>query len=227
MPDLVKACYNSVCIHANGHPVNVITQDNFSDFIDIPDYILLKLESGIMTLTHFSNIIRMTLLYKYGGMWIDATMLATGTLPKQYFDAELFSLKREQEGDNVSLCRWTAFFFCGKKDNIFFLFMREFFFEYWKEETMMPDYHLVDYAIATAYYSIPAIKIMFDNIPPTNPQLYYLTSHLNDPFDSTKYNNICIDTCVHKLSWKKKVQVYNSKNDLTFYGYIINQDKVK
>jgi hypothetical protein len=99
--------------------------------------------------------------------------------------------------------------------------MKNFFLEYWNNETSMPDYHLVDYMIATAYDQIPSVKAMIDNIPHTNPHLYYITEHLNDAFDDEIFNNICTDTCFHKLSHKKAATEYTGNGKPTFYGYLV------
>jgi hypothetical protein len=220
MPPLITACYNSVCRYADDHPVNLVTKDNYRDFVAIPDIIIKKLAAGIITLTHFSDILRMELLYRYGGMWIDATVFITRPFQERYFGMELFSLRRKQEGGNVSFCRWTAFLFSGIKHAILFRFVRDFFREYWKKETSMPDYNLIDYVIAAAYNAIPVVKTAIDNIPFTNPHLYYLTEHLNCQYNKAILDEICTDTCFHKLSRKKHAHRHTENGELTFYGFI-------
>ena len=59
-------------------------------YVDIPDYILQKYRAGKMTRTHFSDILRLHLLSRYGGVWIDSTILMTEHLPKYILDSPLF-----------------------------------------------------------------------------------------------------------------------------------------
>ena len=40
MPDIVKACYSSICRHADNHPVILITEKNFQEYATMPDFIL-------------------------------------------------------------------------------------------------------------------------------------------------------------------------------------------
>lgn len=39
------------------------------------------MEKGIITNTHFSDLLRIELLINHGGLWLDATTYLTGTLP--------------------------------------------------------------------------------------------------------------------------------------------------
>lgn len=75
MPDIVKACYNSIQKHACNHPVILITEENFRNYIDMPEYIINKQKEGYIDITHFSDILRMMLLTKHGGIWMDSTLL--------------------------------------------------------------------------------------------------------------------------------------------------------
>ena len=51
----------------------LITQDNLFNYVQFPDYILKKWEAGVITNTHFSDLLRLELLIKYGGTWSDET----------------------------------------------------------------------------------------------------------------------------------------------------------
>ena len=75
MPDIVKACYNAMHRFSDGHPVILITEKNYKDYVNIPDYIIRKQQSGEIDLTHFSDILRMMLLAQHGGIWMDSTLL--------------------------------------------------------------------------------------------------------------------------------------------------------
>lgn len=46
MPDIVKACYNAMHRFSDGHPVILITEKNYKDYVNIPDYIIRKQQSG-------------------------------------------------------------------------------------------------------------------------------------------------------------------------------------
>lgn len=46
MPPLVKGCYESVKAHSGGHPLKLITMDNFTQYVSIPDFVIEKLRGG-------------------------------------------------------------------------------------------------------------------------------------------------------------------------------------
>ena len=47
---------------------------NLDKYIHLPNYILEKYKQGIITKPHFSDIIWIELLIKYGGTWVDASI---------------------------------------------------------------------------------------------------------------------------------------------------------
>ncbi len=115
-PQLVKNCIDSVRRNANGHDVVIITKDNFQEYVDIPNYILEKYEKGIISHAHFSDIMRMSLICKHGGIWIDATVFCNKTLPEKIFNQLFFTCKSPMiETDYISNLQWTSFIIGGQK----------------------------------------------------------------------------------------------------------------
>ena len=201
-PVLIKQCLKCLRANAGDHPVILISRHNFKNYVSIPSYILEKVNSGIISLTHFSDILRMSLLYEHGGLWLDSSILVTKLIPESVFKKQLFTRKGEQEGYFVSECRWSGFLIGGGKGCIVFDFIKKMFFEYWRKENDLIDYFLIDYCMAVAYESNPEIKRLIDDIPFNNPQLHKICRILNDPFDQKKFDSILIDTDFHKLTWE-------------------------
>ena len=54
VPELVKVCIESVRKHVGKHNVIIISQDNISEFIHIPDFIQRKVQQGKISFTHLS-----------------------------------------------------------------------------------------------------------------------------------------------------------------------------
>ena len=76
-PELVKACYNSVLKNYKDKEIIVLTEENYEQYVDIPEYILKKWKKGYISFAHFSDILRIELLSKYGGLWLDSTIFTT------------------------------------------------------------------------------------------------------------------------------------------------------
>ena len=72
-PEIVKACVESIKRNAGEYEVIVITDDNCKDYVQFPDWLEGKMENEIFSRTHYSDLLRMSILAKYGGIWIDST----------------------------------------------------------------------------------------------------------------------------------------------------------
>lgn len=223
MPPIVKVCYKSLLKNANGHPVHLITLDNYTDYVTFPDYVMEKAKRGTITLTHLSDLLRFSLIHQYGGLWVDSTILVVKPIPEQFY-SDIFSIKNEAPGYHVSNYYWTSFLFYGKKGNVFFDFVKNFFFEYWKEEDKLIHYLLVDYTIAIAYDTVPEIARLIDEIPYNNPQRSNLSKlfRTTAEYDPKVFEQTTSDTQFFKLTWKKDYKEQTANGDMSFYGFILN-----
>jgi glycosyltransferase involved in cell wall biosynthesis len=225
MPDIVNACFKSVCNNAGIHPVKLITKYNYLEFTTIPDYIIDKVDKNIISITHLADILRMCLLYEHGGLWIDSTVFVSAEFKPYLFEQDFFTVRNSSAiSFDISEYKWTSFCIGGKKRNLFFAFMRDMFYEYWKKEEKLIHYFLLDYCISIAYDEIPLFRNMIEKIPYSNPQIYNIVQNFYNEFDRTVYEQICLDTDFHKLTWKQKFSsIINGKQ--TFYGYILSNYK--
>ncbi|MGG3625215.1 capsular polysaccharide synthesis protein [Bacillus gobiensis] len=226
MPQLVSQCYESIIDNCNNHEVKLITKDNYADYVDIPDYIVEKLNNGYITITHFSDILRVALLYKYGGCWIDATIYISSKIPEEVFTYPVYSRKISEstiyEGKNVSQGRWSAYLLAGQKECALFKFLEELFFNYWKKHNALIDYFLIDYAIAIGVEKVPHIKNLILDIPVNNSQIHELQKKLNNEFAEDDYMQICSNTVFHKLNWRLNYLTYKA-NKKTYFGKIFSE----
>ena len=80
-PAIVKKCINSIRKHSAGYEVVVVTSDNLGSLVEIPSFITEKLKKKRMQFATYSDYIRLALLAKYGGIWIDATVFLSAPIP--------------------------------------------------------------------------------------------------------------------------------------------------
>jgi len=240
MPELVKVCYNTLKQHSGTHPVQLITKYNVHDFISIPDYIYEKLNTGIITVTHFSDILRTALLFEYGGIWIDSTILVLKDI--SFENLPFYTLKTTTKTNSIShirwrglshtsshfnnkaspeINRWSGYLLAGTRHALLFEYMRDFFFAYWKEQKDIIDYLFIDYVMAIAYDTIPNIKKVIDDVPCIDIDKFALEKNLNSVFSDEQFARYSMTT-FHKLTWKEKFDVYTKDRKLTFYGYLIS-----
>ena len=77
MPFVVRNCYSSWKKQNSAYEVTLLTENNISDFIDVDGRIL---NNPVITKQALSDIIRVLLLEKVGGVWVDATCFCTKPL---------------------------------------------------------------------------------------------------------------------------------------------------
>ena len=224
-PDLVKICINSVLKNLPSNAeIHLITFENVFNYISLPEYIIQKVNNGTITITHFSDILRAALLYRYGGLWLDATYYLTGPLPRAlFFDREFFTqrLCTAKEKTDVSRGRWAGNILASVKHNILFRFMLEAFYEYWKTQDKMIDYYLIDHVTALAYDNISPVRNMIDSCPVSMPHIFDLQENINCAYNERTYNLWTKDTCMFKLSYKTSLVTEDIVGRKTYYGKML------
>lgn len=225
MPPIVKKCYSLARLHApEGHQVILLTEMNYYQYANIPDYIIDKVKSKIITLTHFSDILRMTLLAEHGGLWMDATLYTAVDIPEKLFEQDFFSVRTPDDGQWVSKCLWTGFFIGGVKGHPLFCFMRQLFFDYWREHNELLDYFLIDLGIRMAYDNISQIKQSIDNGVWKTDILFYPQNHIDKQIEETVYDSIVKEWGFFKMTYRDyfgKLMIKNERCQYTWYGYML------
>ena len=221
LPEVIELCLTNIRKHCGKHPLRIITKDNYREYIDLPEYIIDKVKAGVITLTHLSDIIRMYLLYHYGGMWIDATILVTQDIPEEIFAADYYTINRGMNINdfNVSMRRWTGCLQAAGKANEWSLLVLDIMLEYWKTHTMLADYVMIDYIIAMTYEVLPECRAVIDAVPEGNYAFDDLQPVLNDIFDENKYYDMTCGTQFFKLTYKHVFMKVKHGQE-TFYGHI-------
>ena len=218
MPPVVKSCYKSVLRNAEKHPVILITENNITEYVDIPQYIYEKIREKKMTLTHFSDILRENLLYKHGGIWMDATLYMTGPFSKEMYKYEYYSIKGAFEE-----WEWTGFFQASGKGNSFAKVVSHLFNCYWKEHDFLISYLLIDCFLAVARKHSPDIDCMINDLPQQDSSIFRLNNeYLDRIYNEDEMNELCKKTNLHKLSYKYK-HAEEIGEIKTFWGVILNE----
>lgn len=219
-PDVVKACLKSLYINLTDRKIVVLESSNISDFVDLPDYINDKHEKGIISHTKFSDILRLELLIKYGGTWIDSTVFCSDSqYPREMMDSDLFVFQRFRKGTKTfgGLSSW---FITSCTNNIILLILRDMLYEYYKRYDCEVDYfifHLFFCMIAEYHQK------EIDNMPKYSYSYpLALGSRLAEQYDASWYEKLCSYTSFHKLTYRldRKALCHG-----TYYDVLINANR--
>ena len=223
-PELVKSTIDSIRKFAelNNFQFILLEENTIEKYIVFPKLIKEKMDLGVIDYTKISDILRVSLLAKYGGTWVDATIYI-----KEEFDSSLllqnyYTIKTggiEDYSPNISNNRWKGFFLSGNSS--LFSFTRDFFFEYYSRYDIAVDYLLIDYIFDIAYKYDEKIKNQMLELEKSNPNLFWLESHLGDEFDQKVWDNITETTKVFKTTYKLSEEIKSNKNN--FYSKLIDR----
>lgn len=216
-PEIIKICMESVRRVFNDYDVIVVTDDNIHEFIKIPHHISKKRENGEITPTHFSDWIRLELLIKYGGVWLDSTVLATSkNLIETITDANngLFIFQDFKSIDSsVGVSSWCI---AANQNNPYLITVRNLLNSYWLQNNYMCNYFLFHlfFMIVAELRSEEWNKIpVFSSQPP-----HILQYELFNKYSESRFDQIIKMSDLHKLSYKFKDELFLSRD--TFYQHI-------
>lgn len=220
MPDIVRACVNRIEKLNNKRHIVVITKYNYKNYIKLEPKILKKFYRNKISITHLSDIIRVNLLYVYGGVWIDATIFELSPLPDSLFTKKFFTIKTGNYTNDPSHGLWTTFFMESQHHNKLMGYLVQGFNTYCLKYDEWIDYILFDYFIRIIYEDYSDIRQQINDVPINNQDVFKLRKHLNDQFNY-KYLEEYRATNLFKLSYKGVLNRKTKEGKKTVYLKII------
>jgi hypothetical protein len=198
-PELVKACVASMRKPFRDWEIIVLTEENIPDYIQFPDYIVEKWKKGIISPAHYSDLLRTALLCRYGGGWVDATVLCTADeVPEYVCQAPLFVYqyldltRKDLEPGGIS--NWLIF---AQRNQPILRLVQELLYAYWKDTK-----HLTHYFIFHLFFTMAAQRYpeewkkvpVYNNCSP-----HTLRFELQEPYSKQRWRQIIQQADFHKL----------------------------
>ena len=217
-PDIVQKCYSSVKEYITDREIVLITEDNYRDYVEFPEFIKKKVDEGIISKTHLSDLLRLELLIRYGGTWMDATIFCTSRCPDYMLDSELFlfqNLKPGLDGHCSNISNW---FITAEKDNLILKLTMALLYEYWNKNDKLVDYFIFHdfFQLACEAYS----EVWNNVVPFSNSTPHILLLRLFEQYDETIWVEIKKQTSFHKLTYKFRQEETEKK--YTYYNVLLN-----
>lgn len=222
-PEMVKLCYESICRYLPEREVVVIDEWNYHEYIEVPEYIERKYREGIIPAALFSDILRLELLIKYGGTWIDSTVLMSNpkALTKtkwldEVMDAELFMFQYyTRENRFAGIGNW---FITARAGHCVLKTVRDTLYEYWRRYDCVVDYYIFHRVMGWIAEERPEV---ITNMPRrwAVPSLY-LRDRLAMDFDEDFWKELTNHVCLHKLNYRKEKEA--KANGLSFWNKILS-----
>lgn len=220
-PPIAKACLSSLKHHLNDRDIKIITEENWREFVDLPYHILRRWEKKQIPPSLFTDLLRLQLLIRYGGTWIDSTVLCTGSEhAKEFLDSDLFLFQfRAPDTTPASFEGISNWFITSCTNNEILLVLRDMLFAYWK------DYD------CTLYYFI--FHVFFSMIAKEYPEkiakmpygysVWSLTleNHWDELYNQKKWGKLTSLVNFHKLYYRIDDKLNKDKDN--YYNWIIEE----
>lgn len=205
-PSIVKACLRSIRANCGGREVVVLNEKTLSDYISLPGYVWDKYKAGKIKPAHFSDICRLELLYRYGGLWMDSTDFLGAQLPDWVMKEDFFVYR---SGETLTGCYSFVqnCFIRAKKGSYLLEAWRAAVLEYWKKENKTLDYFVHQIIFRSVVEHDTKAKEFFDRMPqidqdPTHYLWYF--GGADSPFDKARFDSVCGNAAFQKTDYKCK-----------------------
>ena len=211
MPETVKATVKTIKEFAerSGCEFHLLTDKNLERFVNIPKDITEKYKKKELSAAHYSDIVRFSLLYKYGGIWMDATLFVSPYATLEMFEGDFFSLNHPPFSTNEmerTICdyKWSGYCLAGKKKKSYFKHIRDIYIYYVRKYPLFLHYLMMDYFILSEYDSNPKFKSLVDRLPilVTAERVFFLREYSDKLFDESEWEEVLKTTPILKTTYK-------------------------
>ena len=203
-PPLVRACLDSIRRQEKAELV-VLDGRTVFDWIDLPEVVVRKWKDGKMKAAHFADICRVELLYRHGGVWMDATDYLDAPLPEWLWEADFFVY---QGGDTVSGSYGGIqnCFIRGAKGAYLLKVWREAIRAYWAAEKNPVDYFVHQLLFTEAVAANSRAAALYARMPSLvqDPTHVLWHGYADKPYEEALLHAICAEALFQKTDYKSQ-----------------------
>ena len=210
-PKIVKACLESQKKWLKDRTFIIITADNYKEYISLPEFIEEKYARNIIPDAMFTDLIRIELLIKHGGTWIDSTVMITGNnYPEEILDCPIFMPQYvDRNGTWEGISSWMI---TAKKGNHLLMHLREMLYEYWRRYDCVVYYYILHlfFKMIAGKYTDTIAAMPFIN----SYQCIELLKHLGEHDPSNKLQQHLSTASIHKLSYRLSEEILKDEENI-------------
>ncbi len=178
---------------------------------------------------HYSDILRLQLLYKYGGIWADSTVFVTGRRPEfeNFLNVPFFMFNHDGNFEEGLFSDWMKswfnsayyiydnYFIVSDKDHPIVKLILDLHYQYWRDYNRPIDYFIFHMMLKMVCEKYKDISDAVPKFP--NHKTLILGVHLTDEYSESFVNKAINISDFHKLSYKSK----ETPSENSIYSHII------
>ena len=211
-PQLVKNCFRQLTKRYAGYKKILITSDNVFEYIEVDETVKDKWKKGVISNTAFSNIIRLELLVRYGGVWMDATVLCTADRLPDYIETSplfVYSSWKWITGDVRPVSTWLM---ASDQHHPMLKAVRDCLVKYWTENDELQTYFIFHMFFQMVIEQFPEVwgqTPRFSNVPP-----HMMQFELGNAYSGRRFEQLTEMSDIHKLTYKLDDDVLTDEDSL-------------
>ena len=222
-PEMVNVCLESHQKHLPGYEFRVLDMENYRQWVELPEWVEEKYARGMIPAALFSDVLRVAVLKRYGGVWMDASVLCTGfgnqQLQKQWTEVEnsrfaVFRYYRKGDRYPSGLSNW---FIAATPDNVVLTSVYDMLTAYWRDYDCTIDYYMMHLFISCALKAFPEME---REMPKLNSRYsFFLGDALSRTYSQEAWQELVDHVAIHKLNYRKAEEA--QKNPQSYYNFIL------
>lgn len=213
-PRIVKQCISSVRRNSDDYNVIVLDDNSLCDYIKMPSFLVERRDKGYITEAQFSDLVRISLLIEYGGVWCDATCFFSNPIPSYIKQSPLFFFQNSKLKEWTSPIRCSNWFIKADCQNEMLIKLRNVLFNYYRYEKEPPIYLIFHVTLSLMVDTIPELLEMWEGMPYIcNMNPHVLQFSLGKKYEHESFSHILSSCFVHKLTYKYNKELIENNED--------------
>lgn len=225
-PDMVKVCLESKK-RVFGDRVVVLDDKNYKQWVEVPEYVERKYREGLIPGALFSDILRLELLIRHGGMWIDSTVLVTpneesykGLTIEEIEKSDLFVFRYFKSGKVLGISNWLIH---AKAGNPLLKDILNMLLVYWKDFDCTIEYYIFHlfFSVVSKRYPEMILKMPKGN----SFHAIMLRDRLAMDYNESWWKELTQHVCFHKLNYRQEGKAI--ANPMSFWNHINDEYQIR
>jgi tetratricopeptide (TPR) repeat protein len=208
-PPLVRACRDALVANNPGERVHELTDETIGAYVDVPEGVRVALGDNK---THFSDLLRLLLLEKFGGVWVDSTCFVSEPLRPRLDEVlgkgSVFAFN--YHGPYIS-----SWLLAARPGSYAMHLWRAAMFHWWEQRGELIDYFLLHHFFEMLYRLDPRFSAEWDEgVRLSSGPPHALQTAMLRPFDPVGFSSIRAGSFAHKLRYKYRPDELSSESYL-------------
>ncbi len=227
MPEFISGCIRSIRMHLPEDitVLKLITLENCMQYVTFTEKVIQRFNEGNITYAQLADLLQAELLYRYGGMWVDAACFVTKPIEKNVFEQQIYTLRFQAsfcEAD-ITKGRWCKKVWYTRKGYQLFRFLTESLWYYWEIEDKMIDYDLVDPIIAVAVDEFSDIRKDLEKCEYVENTMFLKHQWMNQKYSPERLRILAEKGTFYKLNMQEVYRKELITGEQTMYGCLFKE----